>query len=91
MFCSQHFEVARLTANAGDTLLLCSDGITDTEDQDETPYGLDRLAAIAGAQQHRAPADLVLACILDVSRFRAAAAHTDDLSLLAIRRETIRR
>jgi sigma-B regulation protein RsbU (phosphoserine phosphatase) len=86
MFCSQQFEVASLQASPGDTLLLCSDGITDCEDPYGLPYGLDRLVAIAASERSRPPADLVLACIDDVTRFRAAAPLGDDLSLLAIRR-----
>lgn len=87
MFCSQRFEIASLNASAGDTLVLCTDGVTETEDGSGAAYGLERLAAIAAGRHDRSAAEVVLACLGDVARFRSSARPTDDLTIMAIRRD----
>jgi sigma-B regulation protein RsbU (phosphoserine phosphatase) len=86
MFCSQQFEAASLRAAHGDTLLLCTDGATDSENPSGEPFGLDRLIEVAAAYRDRPLAELVGACHEEIARFRGRAPLGDDLTLLAIRR-----
>jgi sigma-B regulation protein RsbU (phosphoserine phosphatase) len=86
MWSGQQFGVRDLDAAAGDTLVLCSDGLTETEDPDGRAYGFDRFIDVASRCLDRRASDLVATCLEDVTRFRSAAARIDDLTLMAIRR-----
>jgi phosphoserine phosphatase RsbU/P len=86
MWAGQQFGVTHLDAEVGDTLVLCSDGLTESEDPAGRAYGFDRFIDIASRCLNHAPSDLVTTCLHDVTQFRSAAARTDDLTLMAIRR-----
>lgn len=86
MFAGQQFGVTQLDVAEGDTLILCTDGLTESEDPDGQSYGFDRFIDVATRCIDRRPADLVAACLEDVTRFRAVAARSDDLTVLAMRR-----
>jgi sigma-B regulation protein RsbU (phosphoserine phosphatase) len=86
MFCSQQFDVAVLQADRGDVLVLCSDGVSETEDPSGSPYGLERFVDVAAAAHDLEVASLVAACHDDVTRFRSTATRTDDVTVMAVRR-----
>jgi sigma-B regulation protein RsbU (phosphoserine phosphatase) len=86
MWSAQQFGVSHLDAGAGDTLVLCSDGLTESEDPGGRAYGFDRFVDVASRCLDRHASDLVASCLQDVTLFRSTAARVDDLTLMAIRR-----
>ncbi len=86
MFCSQEFVLNRLHLQAGDSLLLYTDGLTEAEDNAGTAYGSERLGRLVASNCGAAPRDLLAACRQDLDAFRGSAAIHDDLSLLAVSR-----
>ena len=86
MWAAQEFGVRHLYATAGDTLVLCSDGVTETEDPNGRAYGFDRFIDVASRCRDRRAADLLATCLEDLTGFRSVAAPIDDLTLMAIRR-----
>ena len=86
MWSGQQFGVKHLDAGTGDTLVLCSDGLTETEDPAGSAYGFDRFVDVASRCLDRRASDLVAACLQDATLFRSTAARIDDLTLMAIRR-----
>jgi len=85
LFCESRFSTATLTLAEGDMLLLYTDGLTEAEDAMGNDYReqLPRAAAMVG----EASADALLDRILrDQAGFRGRLRNTDDVSLLAIRR-----
>ncbi|MBI2567640.1 MAG: SpoIIE family protein phosphatase [Candidatus Schekmanbacteria bacterium] len=68
---------------AGDCLVLCSDGVLEARSAGGEAYGKRRLKAQVSAHGSLPPAQLVHALIDDVQRFRAA--PEDDLTILALR------
>ncbi len=86
MFGGTRFPVHRLTLAERDTLLLYTDGLTESRNGDGAEYGLHRIRALA--DQHRCieAAELISKCLEDLTSFGDGLKQTDDLTLLAVRR-----
>jgi len=85
MFHEGEFSATRLQLDAGDTLFLYTDGLTEAQNAD-AEYGVDRVAHLVRQQAARPPAELITACLDDLRVFAGAESLQDDLTLLAIRR-----
>jgi sigma-B regulation protein RsbU (phosphoserine phosphatase) len=74
-----------VTLEAGDTLVLFSDGVTEAADPDDEMFGVPRLReALAG--RHDAPLDHLQKAVFDsVEKFSRGASQADDITLLLVR------
>jgi sigma-B regulation protein RsbU (phosphoserine phosphatase) len=79
------YNAALVKLEAGDTLVLFSDGVTEAADPDEQLYGVPRLReALAG--RHEAPLDQLQKSVFDsVEDFTRGASQADDITLLLVR------
>ena len=68
----------------GDTLVVCSDGVTEALSDDEEEYGEDRFREAVAAHRGLAVPELLAAVQTEVQRF-AGAVQSDDLTLLVAR------
>ena len=82
MFHEFDFSATRLHLEAGDTLFLYTDGLSEARSADDE-YGVDRVTQMVRQQAARGPAGLIAACLDDL-RFFADGPPLDDLTLLAI-------
>jgi sigma-B regulation protein RsbU (phosphoserine phosphatase) len=85
MFCEANFSATRLQLEAGDTLFLYTDGLSEARHGDDE-YGVDRVTRLVRQQANRSPAQLIAACLDDLRAFSVGSPPLDDLTLLAIRR-----
>lgn len=88
MFQETEFAVTRLQLEAGDTLFLYTDGLSEASNparNQDDEYGVDRLAHLVRGQAALSPTELISACLNDVSAFTDSSPYADDLTLLAIR------
>ena len=76
-------EVKTGTLEAGDALVICTDGLTEAMDAGGRLYGLDRLEALLRGTRDD---DLRGAILADVTAFAESSGLQDDLTLLIIRR-----
>jgi sigma-B regulation protein RsbU (phosphoserine phosphatase) len=79
---SRQYEEVVFQAEAGDTVLLYSDGISDHLDPAGQEYGRGRLAQILRHQSDKPAAELIAAIFQDLDRFHTTA--FDDQTLFAI-------
>ena len=79
------YKAACVKLEAGDTLVLFSDGVTEAADSSEELFGVPRLReALAG--RHDAPLDHLQKAVFDsVERFTRGASQADDITLLLVR------
>ena len=89
MFCSEQFSSQTVRLEPGESLLLYSDGLIETQSTAGVEYGSERLSALAASEARGVPIDVVGACVQDVARFRGARPLTDDLTVMAVRRLAI--
>jgi len=85
MFGSEQFSSRVVRLEAGESLLLYSDGLVEAETSAGAEYGIERLSALASSGARLAPAAMVGACVRDLVAFRGAKT-SDDLTVMAIRR-----
>jgi serine phosphatase RsbU (regulator of sigma subunit) len=79
------YTTARLKLEAGDTLVLFSDGVTEAMDPDEQLFGMPRLREILTGLTD-CPLDQIQKCVLEaVENFTRGASQADDLTLLVVR------
>lgn len=78
------FEIGHVTLEAGDLLVLYSDGITEAGLKDGKEFGADRLAQIVRSSLNL-PLPLIQKAVLDEVRRRSGEDLEDDLTLLLAR------
>ncbi|MBA3356670.1 MAG: SpoIIE family protein phosphatase [Pyrinomonadaceae bacterium] len=86
MFCNEHFTVNRFQMEKGDTLLLYTDGLSESRDGAGSEYGVERVSALLSANGDLAPKALLSICVGEVDTFRITNSLSDDLTLMAIQR-----
>lgn len=89
MFCAQSFDVQRVSLSPGDTIVLCTDGVTEAEGGDpgaRDQFGLDRLGRTVGEHPAGPCPALVDACVRAVDGWRGGRRADDDLTLMILRR-----
>ncbi len=80
------YESREATLNAGDTLVLYTDGITEPEDPDEEEYGLDRLAGVCSRHRESSLDQVAAAIANDLEDFVRGEPFPDDRTLVIARR-----
>lgn len=87
MFCDSTFDTISVTLADGDTLLLYSDGVSETLTPEGAEYGTRRLLDVASAAFASAPTALIAAVAADHALVAGTEITRDDVTLLAVRRE----
>jgi len=77
---------ASVSVVCGDSIVLATDGLTETLDATGEPYGIDRLYDLLARRRKSSIESLVREMVADVQRFsRGAATHHDDRTVMAFR------
>jgi sigma-B regulation protein RsbU (phosphoserine phosphatase) len=84
MFCETEFEISKVQLHKGDSLLLFTDGVTETVNNEGTEYGTERLFDAVSLNGHIEPNALIMQCLGHLDEFRGAARRNDDLTMLAL-------
>jgi serine phosphatase RsbU (regulator of sigma subunit) len=81
------YDGGTVVMGQGDTLIVYSDGVTETWDPDGEEFGEDKLVALTVAERAKG-ADAVQAAILcEIESFEQGARATDDRTLVVLKRE----
>jgi phosphoserine phosphatase RsbU/P len=86
MFKNAQFPVQRLHVDAGESLLLYTDGLNEARNADGEEYGLERVQSFAAKHYTASPEELISRYLSDVGDFSKDTKRADDLTLLVIRR-----
>lgn len=81
------YEMAALTMNPGDLLVLYSDGVTEAMDADSNEFGDERLVAFIRENRLLAPEAFVDALIQRVRDFSHLGKPGDDVTISVVRRD----
>jgi sigma-B regulation protein RsbU (phosphoserine phosphatase) len=85
MFRETEFSPTLIQLEAGDTLFLYTDGLSEAASESDE-YGVDRVMTLVHQQSASQPAELIAACLHDVRAFTNGVRSFDDMTMLAVRR-----
>jgi len=80
LFAGTSYEMLTLHLKPGDSLLFCTDGLTEAFDQNGEQFGYERLQAFCGAQSGAPPTDLLKQLFSAVENFSGRGEHRDDMA-----------
>jgi sigma-B regulation protein RsbU (phosphoserine phosphatase) len=86
MFCSESFPSQIVQLDRGETLLLYTDGLLETQNSSGDEYGIERLLTLAASATALKPQAIVDRCVGNLASYRGTATSTDDLTVMAVRR-----
>jgi sigma-B regulation protein RsbU (phosphoserine phosphatase) len=86
LFCTTDFRAVDLHVQPSNSLLVYSDGITESVDMAGTEYGLERLIADLKSYNHLPPPEIVKEISRKVARFTGESPLADDRSILVLAR-----
>jgi len=86
LFCDGRYSAEEVQLDAGDTVLLYTDGLSEARNSAEDEYGEARLEKLVSDCQSLPAPELVGACLHDVTEFCAGVPLRDDLTVMAVRR-----
>lgn len=86
IFCREQYTARQLQLEPGDSLLLYTDGLTESRNPLDTEYGIERLTKMVEVRHTLPPRALTAACLADAKSFRAGHAKNDDLTVMVIQR-----
>src|SRR6516165_3804735 len=79
LFCEGRYSAEEVQLDAGDTVLLYTDGLSEARNPAEDEYGEARLEELVSDCESLPVAELVGACLHDLTEFRAGMPLRDDL------------
>lgn len=86
IFCREQYSASEFQLEPGDSLLLYTDGLTESRSPYDAEYGADRLRRVVSTRHSLEPQALTAACIEDAHSFRGGQPKPDDLTVMVIQR-----
>jgi len=80
------YPLGEVALEPGDFIFQCSDGVTETVDNDDNEFGEERLQELLVGQIGRSPLEIRGAVQSSLAEFAAGAPQPDDLTLVIMRR-----
>jgi sigma-B regulation protein RsbU (phosphoserine phosphatase) len=87
VFCDEQFPINRVNLDFGQTLILYSDGLSETRNSMGVEYGAERLSRLVKGLYGFKPEEIITACLKDLRDFQGGVSREDDLTIMTIRRE----
>jgi sigma-B regulation protein RsbU (phosphoserine phosphatase) len=85
LFAGTSYEMLTLPLAPGDSVLFCTDGLTEAFDQHGEQFGIERLMALCSAQRTAPPTDLLMHLFSAVGNFSARYEQQDDMAAALFR------
>jgi len=84
--CEQKYSHAKGTLPSGASLVLYTDGLTESRNRSNEEYGVERFTGLLREQSTLSPRELIGASLQDLTSFRSGVQKVDDLTMMVIHR-----
>lgn len=81
------YSVENINFDKGDVLLIFSDGIVDSSDEDFNSYGEDRILKLLLENKHLSSKEIALTIMEGVIKYSAQGKYTDDKTIIVIKKK----
>jgi phosphoserine phosphatase RsbU/P len=85
LFPGSEYEAVSFTLKLGDSIVCCSDGITEAQNARYEDFGIERLIEICNEGAHLPPAELLVRIFSSVHNFTQAIRQHDDMAAAIFR------
>ena len=86
MFSASRYSIDTVRLEAGDSLLLFTDGISEAMSASGREFGIDGLSSAAARERHMQPKELAAVCLADVEAYGSGTRQADDQTLMIVQR-----
>ncbi|HUI30992.1 MAG TPA: SpoIIE family protein phosphatase [Candidatus Acidoferrales bacterium] len=87
IFCSGQYDSQKTRLESGESLVLFTDGLSETPNGSSEQYGEDRLIKLLAEKSSLPITEIISACLKDLATFRGQSHIHDDLTMMALRRK----
>lgn len=87
IFCSGQYSSQKIKLNPGESLVLFTDGLSETADGSGKLYGEERLTSLLSKKPSLSPSEIVSDCLDDLLLFSGRTHKHDDLTIMALRKQ----
>ncbi len=85
--CDGKYGIDRMKLARGESLLLYTDGLSESVGRAGDLYGEERIIRILAEKHQDSPSGLIAACVNDLDSFSGNARRADDLTIMVIRKK----
>jgi sigma-B regulation protein RsbU (phosphoserine phosphatase) len=90
LFDAVEYEMRTIHVEPGDSVLFCTDGITDAFNTEEESFGIARVQEVCEADSYDAPAALLVRLFAELESFTRGREQHDDMTAAAFHCESPR-
>jgi sigma-B regulation protein RsbU (phosphoserine phosphatase) len=87
IFCDGRYDSKKVDVGRGESLVLFTDGLSETPDRSGDLYGVERLTTLLSGKSSLPPSEIISSCLDDLRLFSGQAHKHDDLTIMALRRQ----
>ena len=84
--CETSYGQKQIFMKPGDSLLIYTDGLTDTINEEGEAFGLERIERVMISQREQSAGEIVSSILLNIQEFSVASDPFDDITLMMIKR-----
>ena len=85
--CDGKYESEHTRLRSGESLLLYTDGFTESTAGSGELYGEERIVNVLATRKSTSPSDLISICVSDINSFTGNTRRADDLTIMTIRKK----
>lgn len=89
LFCDAEFGICRTRLDAGESIVVYTDGLTEARNADDDEYGRERLLQLLAECNELSPQHVADRCVKEVMKFAGGQSMADDVTVMVLQRTAV--